>query len=398
MGNAETEYQIDNRTREDFIGRIKELSASYVPEWKFDLDNPDPLSVIARIYANQTEENVKKLNMILHKYHIEFANMYGMSRKRAIPAKTICTLNAGGGSFQGVELKKGAQVIGETSEGDELIFAFQHDISVIDAELTDVIAVSETEKKAVAYEAEEGFPLFACRGEKLGRQAVVMSFGRAFDTAGRRMRLRFYSDDGNPAALFADGQRFVLSCLSGGEVMPFDHVRRIGEFVEFWNDGADGETFEELLLEMTGYVEENVALNRMELFMPLGKMRPEFLWNGRGEMAEETFLPFTEQPSLYSEFFIGQDLMFGQPGAEVILSFSLAFERFTANRAVEEPKELKIIRKKPRNEHTPPHYRCAVQNVTFEYFNGRGWKRLEASFDLSALFAKEENAGTYEVS
>ena len=174
-------YQIDSRTRKDFIEMIRKLSESYAPEWRFDLDNPDPLSVIARIFANQTEENIKKLNMVLHKYHIEFANMYGMSRKPAIPARTICTLGAGGGNSQGVELMKGTQVIGTSSEGDEVIFAFCHDISVISAELTDVIEVSGIEKKAVAYSVEEGFPLFSYQGENIHRQAVVMHFGSAFE-------------------------------------------------------------------------------------------------------------------------------------------------------------------------------------------------------------------------
>lgn len=397
MGNGKTGYQIDSRTRKDFIEIIRSLSESYVPEWKFDLDNPDPLSVIARIFANQTEDNVKRLNMVLHKYHIEFANMYGMSRKPAIPAKAICTLSVARSSFKSVELRKGAQVLGTTPEGDEVIFAFQHDISVIGADLTDVIEVSGIEKKAVAYDVGDGFPLFSYQGCNIHRQAVEMYFGRDFDARNRKLRLRFGGDSKKLAPLFADKERFLLSYLTGEGAVVFDGVCCDGEFVEFWNDETDSEAFQTIILEMTGDVEGNIGLNQIELFTPHEQMCPEFIWNGRGEVAYDLFCPFTEQPALYSEFFIGQELLFGQQGAELTLGFTLAFERFVANNAVEEQPELKIIRKKPKNDFLRPHYRCYIQEVTFEYFNGKGWKRLPASIDVSALFAREENAGRYEI-
>lgn len=397
MGNAKTGYQIDSRTRKDFIEIIRGLSKSYVPEWKFDLDNPDPLSVIARIFANQTEENVQRLNMLLNKYHVAFANMYGMSRKPAIPAKAICTLGAGEGNFQGVELRKGAQVIGTTLEGDEIIFAFQHDISVISASLTEVLAVSGTEKKAVAYSAEDGFPLFSYQGSNIHRQAVEICFGRAFDAQDRKLRLRFGGNNNQLARLFADREHFSLSYLTGEGAVPFNVVRCEGDFVEFWNDTADSGTFQAVVLEMTGCVEGSVEMNQIELFIPHDRMCPEFIWNGRGEVVDGMFCPFTEQPALYNEFFIGQELLFGQQGAALTLGFTLAFERFVANSAVEEPPALKIIRKKPKNDFPRPHYRCYIQEVTFEYFNGKGWKRLPASIDVSALFAREENAGRYEI-
>ncbi len=391
-------YQIDSRTRKDFIEMIRKLSESYAPEWRFDLDNPDPLSVIARIFANQTEENIKKLNMVLHKYHIEFANMYGMSRKPAIPARTICTLGAGGGNSQGVELMKGTQVIGTSSEGDEVIFAFCHDISVISAELTDVIEVSGIEKKAVAYSVEEGFPLFSYQGENIHRQAVVMHFGSAFEVQSQKLRLRFEGEQHRRLAeLFADREHFSLAYLAGEKAVPFDGVRCEGDFVEFWNERADAASFQAIVLEMTRCVEGNIALRQIELFTQHERTRPEFIWNGRSEVVDEVFCPFTEQPALYGEFFIGQELLFGQQGAELVLSFELTFDRFVANNAVEEPPELKIIRRKPKNDYPRLHYRCYIQEVTFEYFNGRGWKRLPARPDISTLFMREENAGRYEI-
>lgn len=398
MGNRETGYQIDSRSRKDLLDEIRVLSECYAPEWKFDTDNPDPLSVIARIFANQTEENIKRLNMVLHKYHIEFANMYGMSRRPAIPAKTICTLEVGGGNFSGVELKQGAQVIGTTQDGDELIFSFTHDINAINAELTDVIEVSATGRKAVTYNVEDGFPLFSYEGENIHRQAVVMYFDRPFDIWNQPVQMHFRGNQssGRLAELFADRELFSLSYLTGEGAVPFDRVRCVGDFVEMQSKLPDS-TFMAAVVEMKGALQENIALSQIELTTSRKKMRPEFLWNGRSEIVSGSFCPFTEQPVLYNEFFIGQESLFGQQGAELTISFRLAFETFTAGSPVEEQTVLRVVRRKPAGSLQRPHYRCYIQEITFEYFNGKGWRRLPADFDISALFAREENAGNYNI-
>ncbi|MDE6518284.1 MAG: hypothetical protein K2L18_10635, partial [Acetatifactor sp.] len=293
--SGETGYQIDSRSRKDLLDMIGALAQSYVPEWKFDTDNPDPLSVIARIFANQTEENIKRLNMVMHKYHVEFANMYGMSRKPAIPARTICTLDVGGGNPTGVELKKGAQVIGTTQDGDELIFSFVHDINAISAELTDVIEATGTGRKVVAYNVEDGFPLFSYKGDNIHRQAVTLYFDRPFDLRNQPVRMRFGGNLSSErlAELFADRERFSLSYMAGEGAVPFDTVRCIDDFVELQGVQPDSQ-FTTAVLEMTGLVEENIALNRIELYISQEKMRPEFLWNGRSEVVDESFCPFTE--------------------------------------------------------------------------------------------------------
>lgn len=260
-----------------------------------------------------------------------------------------------------------------------------------------MIEVSGIEKKAVAYDIEDGFPLFSYQGCNIHKQTLEMYFGKDFDVGNRKLRLRFGGDTKVLAALFADRERFSLSYLTSEGAVAFDGVRCDGDFVEFWSDETDSMVFQTVVLEMTGTVEGNVELNQIELFTPHDRMCPEFIWNGRGEVSDDIFCPFTEQPTLYNEFFIGQELLFGQEGAELTLSFTLAFERFVANSAVEETPELKIIRKKPKNHFARPHYRCYIQEVTFEYFNGKGWKRLPAGIDISALFAREENAGRYEI-
>lgn len=106
--------KIDNRKREDIVGEIRALSDSYTPEWKFDDAQPDAAAVIGIIFAEQLAENIRKLNQVLDKYHAAFTDMYGLSLRPAIPARTVCTIKVGEGIQGGIRLAKGTQVVGMT--------------------------------------------------------------------------------------------------------------------------------------------------------------------------------------------------------------------------------------------------------------------------------------------
>lgn len=400
--------KIDNRKREDIVGEIKTLSDSYTPEWRFDDAQPDAASVIGIIFSEQLAENIRKLNQVTDKYHAAFANMYGLSLRPAIPARTVCTIKAGEGIQGGISLAKGTQVVGMTDSGEEVLFAFTHAVNVVNTELTDIIQASETEKKVTSC-SPDGFAMFSFQGKELHRQAVTMQFGNFPDIRRQNVRLRFRGNLSSlyMAELFADREHFTLSyCTSSrGEYRPFDNVRRNGEFVEIGSHEAipaiekNEKQMTILNLEMIKPVQQDITLQGIELFGGDCALRPDFIWNGRNEVQtdSEAFCPFTKQLALYDECFIGQDFLFGQPGAEAVLDFQLDFGRYTPERDIPAGHELPIIKRRPQENAVRRYYECRIQEVTFEYFNGRGWRRLDAGMDLGALFAKEENAGKYHV-
>ncbi len=82
---------------EDIENRIEELANSYVPEWKFDRTDPDVGSVIAQVFAKQTEENIKLMNLMPERYHLEFVNMLDFSLNPAQHAGRMGIFNLYGG-------------------------------------------------------------------------------------------------------------------------------------------------------------------------------------------------------------------------------------------------------------------------------------------------------------
>ena len=81
------------QTAEDIENRIDSLRKSYAPEWKFDRIDPDAGSVIAQIFARQTEENNRLMSQMPERYHMEFVNMLDATLRPAQPAASMVIFN-----------------------------------------------------------------------------------------------------------------------------------------------------------------------------------------------------------------------------------------------------------------------------------------------------------------
>ena len=66
------EYVIDNSSREEILGCIRELARSYTPEWQFDVDDPDMGSVIALLFTDQLQDT---LSMVANALRVGFSFM-----------------------------------------------------------------------------------------------------------------------------------------------------------------------------------------------------------------------------------------------------------------------------------------------------------------------------------
>jgi len=405
--------KIDNRDRQDILEELQKRACAYTPEWKFDRMQPDAASVIGLIFSHQMMENIIKRNQVWEKYRIAFANMYGVSRKPAVPAKTICTLKVSESVQGGVRLSKGTQVIGTTDAGEEVLFSFSRDIYAANTELTDI------------FETSDQFSLFADslfleKKRPFRRQAVVMCFqkfsNRNFGGQPPKIRFRGTFEAVSMAELFTDKTYFSLSAATGAVNFHLEKMQTSALAVRKDNDGwieivdsetlpvasVNGEEMTVLVLEMKkppaekiGY--QNLFLDTIELSAACQSVRPDFVRNGREETTAERFLPFTEQPALYDECFIGQDFLFEQQGAAVTLRFRLEFGRYRPHKPVNVSPDLRVVRRRPRKDEQKLQYECCIEEVSFSYFNGKGWRRLTTNMDVTTLFAREENAGEYQI-
>ena len=109
--------KLDYRNKDDILEEMRRLGTSYTPEWYFDEKSDDAGAVIAKIFAAQTAENIRHFNQTLDRYHVEFANLYGVSApviagfKLLIQLRTRMGSNAEWSSLYGVSTGQSLQTI-----------------------------------------------------------------------------------------------------------------------------------------------------------------------------------------------------------------------------------------------------------------------------------------------
>lgn len=414
---------VDDRSKEDILNEIEEKARFYTPEWKFDRKNPDIGSVIGIIFANQMADNSNRMNEVLEKYHTEFANMYGISLKAARPATTVAALTASDMMKTGTPFYKGTQLLGEDEEGEELIFEAMHDLYVTSARLTDILAVSEKEQKIIPFrgaflkqnlitgekepifseeEPKQEIPLFSYEAQGMEEQALLLCHRFLFDKINQKICLKFEGSE-NLTDLFLKKELFQFYYPTEDGIAEFDTDQNEAGCIELTRQGEEvkqkvaDELYSVILLKQVGKLEKNVTITDIEIVTQDMAAEPDFIFDGTKELAAKSFAPFGTRPVIYDECYIGKEPWMSQMGFSLTMNFSLSFEKDQEQAPQKQEPDLRIVKRKSQSIAPNLNYESMIQEVSLEYFNGLGWKRLECTPDISTLFSSLENAGKYSV-
>jgi hypothetical protein len=419
-----SKFKIDPRTPEDIKAQIKELAASYTPEWVFDPDDPDIGSVIGLIFGEQLSDNIDRLNHLPEKYRTEFVNMLNIGLQPAHPARGVVVMELIHDTVSGANVPAGTKLLGDSEDGSVTVFETLSDLYVTNSRLSSVLTVSPEfgriipilgdMKKAPLIsgashsddEAEQSglpvFSLFDFNHEGIQQNALLLYHRRIFDTQEDiAVAVRIISADENDISnLYADTSRYRWSYYDGKNLVPFEDVsaaggtlllRRNGELgkMRLGGENADDLAAGELsliCLEALGKISESMDFKSIQISSSCAHVTPSFISHNENEMEAVKFMPFGEQASIFDECYIGHDKIFNQQGAFITLSFELSHsEKLITFTPEQEEEQLKIIKRKPRQVVYDTARTC-VQRVSYEYFNGTGWKRLIFAEDWTTLF------------
>ncbi len=425
--------KIDSRDKADILREIETLSKSYVPEWKYDIDNPDIGSVIGMLYASQMMENIDKYNDSLRRFHVDFINMLGISLEPATPASAMVLMDVADESMEGVEAEKGLKLLAETdtveNEG-KLIFETTDGIYVTNSKLTSMFMTSEKlgkivpilgnfdeaeyAEKPVSPEDEEElleedffefldfgnkkscypFKLFDFSVDGIEKHAVLLYHSHMFDVEDSDIYLRFKNQEEFTKDLI-DG-RYRLLYYTDEDFVPVDSISGIDKDTVAIRKSkpckkttVDGKEYSLFVIEAVENPEETVECENLYISAYGDKMNPEFVYNGQTDLEIEEFRPFGDTLGLFKELYIGHNEYFHKPGAKIKVNFKVRFDKTEVDLTKEErEEELKIIKRKPRIIQSPLPAETFPEEISIEYFNGRGYKRLECKNQYKKIFAE----------
>lgn len=394
------EYELDKADIEERRNRVKELSLSYTPEWNFDRNNPDIGSVIALLFTGQMEENRRFYNLILHRYHIELANMMGVSLKAAKPSQTVVIMENSQVMQGGTAVRKGTKLLGTDEEGNDVIFETKKDVYISNINLTDLLEISGVHKKSVLL-WEEGktfpIPLFSFLGESSDREELIIGHKLIQDSKNKEIRLYFEGRLASDALaeLFCDKEKYRFLLRKNEEEIPFKSITVDGNCVLLKKETE--EITGTIVLQRIENKTENIEINEVRILGDADTMKPSFLYDGKTDLEAENFYPFGHEIAAYAELFIGQEEVFTQKGARITISFELIFESKKVL-AVPEETDLSLIKKRPKQAYLQNWANCSIQEVAMEYFNGTGWKKIFCEQEYKEVFAAEGNRGIQKFS
>lgn len=410
--------KIDRRTIEDIKNRITRLAASYVPEWHFDPENPDIGSTIAILYAGQMQENIDCFNQVMDAYQTEFVNMLELSLQPAKPSCAVVLMNLIQDTIPGTGIPKGTKLIAEGEEPQ--IFETAHNLYVTSAALRHCFMTERDTGKILpllgefarpeilprpaggeqADDSEEepagglkSFLLFGDSAEGMEQNAAMLYHATVFDVEGNSIYVRL---PGNRELgdRIARGE-FTFCYVTEDGLKPVEELGRQEDGETFvlkeWEKSVpvewNGRKYGMLALRANVPIDENIQVKDVLLASEGEARLPEFVNNGVTDFDTASFAPFGDTLSLFAECYVGHDRYFDKPGALVTLSFDISYPEHRVSLAAQsEREELKIIKKKPRTTAENNVADCYAEEISIEYFNGTGWKKLACRQEYRFLF------------
>ncbi|SFK91434.1 hypothetical protein SAMN05216390_10552 [Lachnospiraceae bacterium KH1T2] len=386
-------------TSADILNKIKELSSSYVPEWVLDEENPDASAAIAHIFADFMGQEIDYFNLYPERFRIEFVNMYGISRRGAKPSHSVVAFKSGVSNAD-VKIPGGTELLASPSEddenGDDIVFKTLNDIAVTDVDVNRIISVSPIHETIIDSSDvnDEEITLFGYKGKNLYKNRLIIDAASEQLCDEKIIKLRFKGNkESRVLAEILAGSCFDYSFVCQGKEIEAVAVRQIDDRIEVYK-GFD-ERIEQIIISAVKDNGENIAIREIEIIPNDKKSQPECILHDGMELDAKEFAPFGNKLEEFSECYICGDSIFKQKGAEALISFELQLaENVFTNEIPEETGTLPLVKRKEKESlYKRVMSDSYIQEVSFEYFNGIGWKALNTDESVINMFSADASLG-----
>lgn len=384
---------LDGRTKNEICEQIKTLASVYTPEWNFTLENPDTGSVLASIFAEQLEAVIQEYNRLPSRYEEELIRMLGIVPKKPEPARTVIVLQPSAGMPEGIHIPEGSRFYAQRDGRDTpVVFESSHDLYMTDAKITAAFAISEGKRTVIPLCGEEGdiqYPLSLFDFRRYIPYTDELRLVHPWLFRGELSEFSLCLGSEAAAARLTDENEFAFSFLTEKGKVPVNKKKQNGESIDICQ-GADSDT---LIIERRTAGEDELFLSPVYFTAGQQSGPPAYLYDGSQEIQGNSAAVFGEEISLYKECYIGFDEGLVQEGNGITLEFELEFKEREVRSFPPGETELKLIKKRPNpllEERMADTY---IQEVSFSYYNGRGFRRLPVRGRVSDIFSAPGNAG-----
>ncbi|MFD2114159.1 baseplate J/gp47 family protein [Paenibacillus yanchengensis] len=422
---------VDQRTQKQIIEQLQKMAASYVPEWRFSLDNPDPGSALALLFAHLLEGNIARLNQVPLKSFITFLNHFQVSFSPARPALAYLTFKLAEGTPQEVYVEKGLQIAAISPQQIEpIIFETAGPVVLTPAQITSVYALQPSRDSIVLLaeqtdgligEAGNGTVLFDHSGVNMQQHVLYLRHNFLFVLEQPAyIELSFFHSINEQAAeeaahLLTDMRQLSWEYWSAGEWVPFDRVygrqniirllklreQAIEEKEVF---GQQGYWIRCRMLDRYKKGQQQIALPQQSILNKVqfermlvkseyasataqsGLWADKMYYNDLPLIDENGYFPFGQYFAAHSMFYIASKEAFCKLGAKITVQFEMELVPFRLVPEHPRPIQWKPIMRRDVVDATEIPDMVTIAELQWEYWNGRAWVILQVAAEAKTIF------------
>ena len=411
-------FILDQRNIEDIEKQFVSLAHSYTPEWFFSKENPDIGSTIGIIFVKQMMENIKRFNGCLTRWQCEYLKLLNITAKSAQPARMLAVFDAVPGQ-DFCYIKKGTPLVistafEETGE-DRILFETLSKLCVVSSKLDYVIITGKKRflENVIFSPSDEWKPIDFNKDYLVEQEHKMIGLlhRNAFSVFHRPLNIHIKSNIDFGSALEKGDYKLLYRTANGMEPVTvlkakgdkvtvfFENEPKVFSLTEDEID-EDTETFSELIIEQVKPSDKQIEIHNIEFKSSGHPYKPDYICAAGVQSDVNSFYMFGKKLEVYSECLIGYNDYFNQAGSRITMSFQLTYETCFVNYQPDKEEELKVIKRRNKNETAEVIADAFVQNIQFEYYSDNGWKRLETDDHglCQKLFATGQNEGTIAIS
>lgn len=399
------------RSEEEIMDAIIARAASYVPEWRPDRSDPDIGTALAQVFARLQSGTEQKYDRLPEKFRTDLFNCLNTSMRASSPARGYAVFGIADAENGGTEVPAGTPLLSDVEDeaGERIPVETEEDVYVSADTLTAIYECFDGDDYIGCWfdgEERKEIPLFGRRADNL--QEHVFCMGHPFLLSLKsygRIRLSFYERAGvavdqDILEALACPEKAVFFYIHEDREISFAHVTVEADGLVLektadmppWEPERKGEAegcwLYCRILDKAAFA--RFSFEEVYLVSECPGAEPELVYADGAEKRGGAFFAFGERPAVYGELYFASAEVFGKKGAEVELSFEQEFARVPINAPVEpDPVKWRLVMPKG-DVRQEKEYEITIEEVVWEYYNGRGWAALPVDISCSRMFHSDE--------
>lgn len=416
--------EIDSRTEKELRSRIMSLVESYTPEWKASFDDPDIGMALAELFVQMHMGTIRRLNRTAEKNRIAFCNFLGVGLRPSESASGFVKFGLSSSQIkEGVLVPAGTLLTADKIENTKNSgFTTIDDVYVSNSELTHIFVTDgETDTIQEVYCSKRDgeipdFTLFDSHAPNKNKHIVYIGYQKGlFHLIGSGcINIRFYQKEESKHGLAEElcqawhsGKlKICYSTKNGWE--PFSSFETKNDIIILSKEFSQPPVEKQKLDDISAYwicltLSDITAVSSLKteqiLFTSSGKdIIPDAILTKNGAVDDVWFQPYEDIPALFDSLYIASDEALSKAGAKISIRFTVSFAPLPEIKKSEKPAQnWKMVMRKS-DVHVEEPEIVSIDAVSWEYFNGTGWKMLPCSSTMKKVFSPIDGTRTYTMS